>query len=153
MGFGQLGLVARFPAVNVATAGTVTLMQLVAPSGSRLVVNQIAVSFNSDTNTDEPYQVQLLRQSGAGTSSAGLVYRLNTDDTLVPQSASRIVFTGEPTAQDILFNWYIHPQVGMIWEPPLDSPILVQGSGRLGIRVLAPIVQANSASGYMSYLE
>ena len=150
---GNISLTARYPAVNVATGANLTLLQIVAPSASRLVVKQVSLSFNSDSNSDEPYQVQLLRQSGAGTSSAGSIYKINTDDSAAFSSASRIAFTAEPTAQDILQNWYIHPQINLIWEPPFDSTLTIQGSGRLGLRILTPIVQANSSTGYIVFEE
>ena len=146
---GEISITARYPAVNVATGAILTLIQVVAPSASRIVVKQISVTFNSDSNTDEPYQVQLLRQSGAGTSSAGSVYKINTDDSAAQQTTSRIAFTAEPTAQDILQNWYVHPQANLIWEPPFDLPLVVAASGRIGIRILTPIVQANSSTGYI----
>jgi len=137
---------------GIATGTSVkTLIQIVAAANHRVAVTEVGIGFHGVTNTHEPILVELLRQTTAGTMSALTPVKkdASADETL--QTTAQHTATAEPTAGDVLKSWPVHPQTGVIWQPPSGDEILVPGGGRLGLRVTA----ANSinADVYMDFEE
>jgi len=123
-------------ALSAATAKTI--VQLVAASNHRVKVTRWGVFFDGTDVTEEPVQVEIVRQSTAGTSSANTPKKL--DDSLAEslQTTARENCTAEPTTGDILYRYNIHPQQGYETVYPFGQEIKVGGGGRLGIRCTAP---------------
>lgn len=121
------------------TAATVkTVVQLVAPANHRMKLKRWKVSFDGVSATAEPVQVELLRQTTAGTMSA--LTPVKKDDSLAEtlQATAQHTATAEPTAGDILENVEVHPQSGYELIYPDGWEVIVGGGDRLGIRCTAP---------------
>jgi hypothetical protein len=121
-----------------AVAAFKTILQVVAPAGIILAVQELLISFDGISNTAEPVQVELLRQTTAGTMSARSPLKTKDTSTAL-QCTGQENATVEPTAGDILRAYEVHPQAGSIYSFPLpDSEVEVPGGGRLGVRINAP---------------
>lgn len=136
---------------SVAAATVETLCQIVASSSKKLQLVRWGVSFNGADPTKTPVQVELLRLTGDGSSSAYVPKKL--DPTAEAALATgRTAHTAEPPADDILETYYVSPAGGGVF--PVYAPderIVVGLSGRVGIRVLAN--DAVNANAYMIFDE
>jgi hypothetical protein len=122
-------------ALSAATAKTV--LQLVAAANHLVAVKGFSISFDGTSSSAEPVQVDILRQTTAGTSSAGTpVEETVTGVTL--QTTSRITITAEPTAGAVLRRYEVHPQAGLLEKFTFEDEIIIGAAGRLGIRCTAP---------------
>lgn len=122
-------------AASVGAAKTV--LQVAAAANHPIAVKGVSASFDGTSASAEPIQVDLLRQTTAGTMSAGTpVEETNTGTTL--QTTSQINATVEPTAGNVLRRWEVHPQSGIMEKFTIEDEIIVAGGGRLGLRVTAP---------------
>lgn len=116
-----------------------TILQLLTASNVIVAIQQVLVSFDGISNTAEPVQVELLRQTTAGTGGSAR-NPLKTKDTSTALSTTGLEgITSEPTSGDILVAVHIHPQAGMIYPLPLpDGEIEIPSAARLGLRINAP---------------
>lgn len=120
-------------ALSAATAKTV--LQLVAPANTILVVKEITVGFDGISNTAAPVQVILERQTTAGTMTSRTP--LKTKDTSTALAATgQENASAEPTGGDRLLAMEIHPQAGAVIVP--DGEIEVAGGARVGLVLTAP---------------
>ena len=130
---------ARLPAsVSVSgsalTAATpVTILQLVAPANQRVAVTRLLLGLHSTSNADEPVQVELLRQTSAGTSSAATPVSRDGLGAETIQTTARYACTAEPTAGAVVTRLALHPQAAAV----IDLDHLIPGGGRLGLRLTA----------------
>lgn len=125
----------RANTAQVATGTSAkTILQIVAASNHRVVVNKIVVSFEGVTVTDAPVQVRVLRQSTAGTMSAlTLVKDGDTAETL--EVSAQHTASAEPTAGDVLESQLVHPQSSRVFV----GPYVIPGGGRIGVEVTATV--------------
>lgn len=125
---------------EIALVATIakTILQITAVANHRIAILGFSVSFDGTSGSAEPVQVDLVRQTDAGTSSAATPVK--EDDSLAEtlQTTSRKNATVEPTTTDILRRYNVHPQTGYerIYGP--DEEIIVGGGDRLGLRCTAP---------------
>ncbi len=127
--------IARTSAVTLTASTTLSLVQVVA-STKPLRIKEIGISFNGTDSTKEPIQLDILRQTSAGTSSSlTLVENQEIGETALATALQ--TFSAEPSAGDILRSWYISP-AGTTWafQWPMGDEIIVGPSGRLGIRAI-----------------
>ncbi len=115
-----------------------------------MALRGFSVSFDGILGTAEPVQVEILRQTDAGTMSAA------TEVVDIPQSeAIQVVAlktaTVEPTPGDILRRYDIHPQTGFERSYAFDEEIIIGGGGRIGLRCTAPA--AVNVTGFMAWEE
>lgn len=131
----------RFRAVTAQiTTGTSakTLLQIVAASNHRTLVDEVHIAFEGTTSTDAPIQVRILKQTTAGTMSAlTLVKKCAADDETLQTTALHTA-SAEPTAGDVYFSTLVHPQGGRLsLVLPRDKAFQIVGGQRLGIEVTA----------------
>jgi hypothetical protein len=127
-----------------------TILQIVAAANHPVAIKGVSVSFDGTSASAEPIQVDLLRQTTAGTMSAGTPVEETTTGTTL-QTTSQINATVEPTAGNVLRRWEVHPQSGLIEKFTIEDEIVVAGGGRLGLRITAPA--AVNALGSISFEE
>lgn len=130
----------RFKAVTgQITTGTSakTLLQIVAATNQKVLIDEISISFNGVSNTAEPIKVDVLRQTTAGTMSALTMVKDPDDWAETMQTTAQHTSTSEPTAGDVLMSEHVHPQQGWTWQAPFGRAIAIGGGDRLGIRVTA----------------
>lgn len=119
---------------NAATAASTaeTLLQIVAATNTRVKINRVTISGVPTSSTEAKARVRVLKQTGAGTSSAAtLVKKYEYGETL--QTTARSGFSGtEPTAGDVLYD-----ATFSLWSdtvPPV-FPLWLKGGERLGIEI------------------
>jgi len=124
------------PTAEIAlTAATVrTVVQVLAPTNHRIAVIGWGVSFDGVAVTNEPVQVELVRQTAAGTMTALTLTQSKPVAETILSSASHSATSTEPTTTDILDVMEVHPQGG--FEKACDFEIA--GGGRVAIRCTAP---------------
>lgn len=132
---GRIGI-ARVDGVATGTS-LKTLLQLIAATNHAIKIAEVSVGFHGTSNTAEPILVQLIRQSDAGTMTSGTLVK--GDDSVADSFDTTYTHTAtaEPTAGDILRSFTVHPQTGLIYQPPELAPIIVGGGDRLGLCVTA----------------
>lgn len=130
--------VAQTAEVALTAATTKTVIQLVAASNHRVALLRWSVWFDGTSASAEPVQVELLRQTTAGTMSS--LTPVKVDDSLAEtlQTTAQHTATAEPTAGDILACKEVHPQTGYEVLYPLMQEMIIGGGDRLGIRCTAP---------------
>jgi hypothetical protein len=118
-----------------------TILQLVAASNHRAVIEELSISFKGVVATDPPVLVEIVRQTTAGTMSALTpVKKVSTDDEAL-QTTAQHTATAEPTTSDVLKRWEIHPQTGLIWQARPGDEIVIPGGGRVAVRVTTTVTQ------------
>lgn len=132
-------------ALTAATAKTI--LQLVAPANHRVALKGFSVSFDGISPTAAAVQVELVRQTTAGTMSPATPA---LDDDSLPeaiQTTAQKNATAEPTAGAVVRRYNIHPQDGLERVFDLDEELLIKGGGRLGLRCTAP--EGVNVTGHM----
>jgi hypothetical protein len=122
-------------AISAATAKTV--IQITAPSNQRVVVKEWGVFFDGIDPLAQPVQVELAKQSTAGTMSSLTLAKITPGSETVQTTASHTA-TAEPTESAVLDTVEVHPQSGYEKIFPLGEEIIVAGGERLGIVCTAP---------------
>jgi hypothetical protein len=124
------------PSISTGTS-LKTLVQVIAASNHRILVEELNISFDGISNTAQPIKVEVLRQTTAGTVTALTPVKGHDGDDETLQITAGHTATAEPTAGDILEIFFVHPQGGRDWQAPFSKPFVVKGGGRLGVRVTA----------------
>lgn len=122
----------------LAAATAKTAIQIVAPAGKDVRLRSWRVSFDGVTASAVPGDVDVLRQTTAGTSTAATPVILAAGSPVAGSSAGTN-FTAEPTGGDVLDSLKVTPNGG-IWGESYardDAPVIA-ASGRLGIRLNFP---------------
>jgi hypothetical protein len=128
------GVVFRGVTAQISTGTSLkTILQLVAAAQHRVRNVYFSISFEGVTPTDAPIQVRILKQTTAGTmSSLTLVKDCPADDETL-QTTAQHTATVEPTAGDVRYSQFVHPQ----GSARRIGPFTMQGGEKLGIDVLA----------------
>jgi hypothetical protein len=109
--------------------------QVVAASNHRVTNLLFTVSFEGTSSTDAPVYVRVLKQTTAGTSSAlTLVKDCDADDETLQTTAIHSAIV-EPTASDVKYAQFIHPQGGARDIGPFSVP----GGQRMGVEVTVAV--------------
>jgi hypothetical protein len=97
------------------------------------------VSFDGVTNTATPAEVKVMRQTTAGTMSAGTPQLIEAELTETIQSSFQYGASAEPTAGAVLRQFTVPVFMGQ-YEVfyPYGQELIVPGGGRLGVQVNAP---------------
>lgn len=129
---------ARVSEEALAAATEETVIQLVAPANQRVVVKGFGIFFDGQTVGNEPVYIEIARQTTAGTASALTPAARDGSISETIQTSAQQDFTGEPTKGNVLESYNIHPQSGYGAYYPFESPIIIEGGGRLGLIATAP---------------
>lgn len=124
---------ANTPQVALSAATAKTALQLIAAANHRVNVQRISVSFEGVSTTDAPVQVDIYRQSTAGTVSALTLVKENSGDDETLQTTASHTATVEPTNGDLVERRLVHPQSRADF-----GPFIIPGGGRLGVVLTAP---------------
>lgn len=116
-----------------------TVLQVVAAANHRTKVQGWGISIKGTSATDPPVLVTVVRQTTAGTMTAGAagtdISKKNSADTETIQTTVQKNATAEPTLGDIIESFEVHPQTGYRVFYPMGQEIVIPGGGRLGFRV------------------
>ena len=135
----------------LASAATETLLQVAAAATKRFRVVEFGVSFDGVSAGDAPVDVDLLRQTTAGTASTTGVAPVEWDEAGEAALASfSHDFTVEPTAGDVLGSWQVTPNGGLlVLQYPLGREPVVGLSGRIALRATTATDVTPNASAYL----
>lgn len=130
--------IAQISEEALAAATAETVIQLVAAANHRVKILSWGVFFDGTSGTAEPVQVELARQTTAGTASALSLVKMDDSiaDTLL--TSAQQDFTAEPTKGDVLQSINVHPQSGYEKIFPLGQEPIIGGGDRIGIICTAP---------------
>ena len=132
--------IAQTDEVALAAATVKTVVQLVAPSNHRLKILRWGVWFDGTSGSAEPVQVELKRQTTAGTMSALTLVKQDDSIAETLQATAQHTATVEPTEGDVLDIKEVHPQSAYEIIYPLGQEIIVGGGDRVGIACNAPAI-------------
>jgi len=138
--------------ISIAASVTKTLLQLAAPTNQRFALQNAYISFDGVTASDKHHEVQMLRQTDAGTGGVAATEFSLRDDPETPQvtALKGPWATTEPAAGQIVKRWFIHPQAAYerIYLPGVDE-IEAKGGGRLAMRIVSPagVATVNALAG------
>lgn len=118
----------------LAAATAETLLQVAAPATRKLQVRAWGISCDGVTASAVPGNVELLRQTTAGTGAAFTPLEWDEGDTPSLASAAAGTFSAEPTAGDIIHPIQLTPNGGLFECDYGDEGPWVAASGRIGIR-------------------
>lgn len=117
-----------------------TLVQVVAAANHAVLINSISISFKGTSNTAAPIEVQVVRQTTAGTMTSLSPVKSPDDSDETLQTTAQHTATSEPTSTDVLARELVHPQTGHTFPfKALDKPIKIGGGDRLGVLVNAGV--------------
>jgi hypothetical protein len=128
----------KFTKSGISTGTSIkTLIQIVAASNHKILIDEISISFAGTSNTAAPILVQVARNTDAGTMSSltGAKDPDDWDETM--QTTGQHTATAEPTQGTVIIDEYVHPQTGYTWQAPFGKAIAIGGGDRLGIAVTA----------------
>ncbi len=123
------------------TTGTAlkTLAQITAPTNQAVIVKGFTLGFKGTSGTDAPVEVYVVRQTGAGTSSAVTPTKADSARGEAIQTACLATFTVEPTYGDILGAVTIHPQGSLVGSYFFPHRVICPGGGRVGLVVKSSV--------------
>lgn len=133
-------------AITLATATTLTLVQLVAGTNHGITILGWTVGFNGIVAADEAVGARLQIQTTAGTSSAStqinhMNHSLDGHETF--DTTGRDAFTGEPTKDTNFPTKMIHPTQGYEMWFPVDARPVIGSAERIGIEVISNVLSAS----------
>lgn len=128
--------------VTVSASTAKTVYQLIAAAAHRVKVQGWGCAFKGTSATDPPVLCQVVRQTTAGTMSAGtvnaaggnLAFKNSTDPETV-QTSSQFNATVEPTTTATVESFEVHPQTGYRIFFPMGQEIIISNGTRLGFRL------------------
>jgi hypothetical protein len=150
--------VAVMPKASVSTADT--LLQIYAADANRpLHVTEISLSAFGTSSTDTPLHVQLVRQSDAGTGGTDVSVRKmdnQLSDSVQGAAIRRPDSEGwgaEPTSTEVLREWAVHPQGGLLIPIPDPESFVVAGGERLALKLAVAPDASTPIAAYMEWEE
>lgn len=132
--------IAQTAEVALAAATAKTVLQIVAPANHRLRLLRWSVSFDGVSTTGEPVQVELVRQTTAGTMSALTPVPLDDSLSETLLTTAQHTATVEPSGAVVVDSIEVHPQDRHEMVYPYGQEPIIGGSDRLGIKCTAPAI-------------
>jgi hypothetical protein len=140
------GLLLHVSSGEVALANGKTMLQIVAAANDRLRVQGWGAAIKGTSATDPPVLWQVVRQTTAGTMSAGTVSKKNDADPETVQTTALVNATVEPTTGAIVESFEIHPQTGYRVFYPMGQEIMIPNGERLGWKATSSTLNYNAVT-------
>lgn len=123
----------------LAAATAETLVQLRGATTVKARIIEWGVSFDGVSVTAEPVRVRLLRQTTDGTGTGATEVAWDPDNPTANCTAFH-TFSAEPTAGEVLADYDVHPQTGIVIQYPLGREPVIDNAttSRIGIDATAP---------------
>lgn len=110
-------VVFNFAEASVGNGVTRTIGQVIAASGQNAVITEWEIYGLGVTASDPKANIQLARQSSAGTSNALTGVMEDSDDAGTIQTTARDTFTStDPTITTSTYKSAMHPQGNYVWR-------------------------------------
>lgn len=145
------------PSGSVALSASATKsLWLINPATPGFRLTEVAVSFDASTASVAP-RVELYRITtiGPATGTNTPPIRVNAPLEIASQSTAQTVITSEPTAVEVLRQWFIQPGGGLVvLQYPLGrEPAAAGGGQRIGLRVITPAAVTPNVCSYGEFEE
>lgn len=125
--------------ISIAANTTKTLIQLAAPTNQGVAWLRAGVSFYGGVVTDTPAQLQIVKQTDAGTmSSYTEVLACGPGVSVTPQGVALTNASAEPTTTDIVDEKGVHPQTGYEFVFTEGQDELTYANARYALRIITP---------------
>jgi len=124
----------------LAAATAETIIQLRGSTACKAKVIEWGISFDGTSGTAEPVRVRLLRQTTDGTGTGATEVAWDPDNPTANCTALNTFSSTEPTAGEVLAEYEVHPQTGIVIQYPLGrEPVLDNAAtSRIAIEATAP---------------
>jgi hypothetical protein len=143
------------PSTSLTASTAQTAVQLKAASNQRVKVLGYGFYFDGTSNSAQPVQIVVQRQTTAGTATSAtpkfVEKELSNSGGPTIQTTAQITFTAEPTYGDVLKTITVHPQLGYEYLAPLGQEDIIQGGGYMGWTATAPA--SVDIRGYVKFEE
>lgn len=139
------------------TAAATKSLWLVNPATDFFLATEIGISFDASA-ASAAIGVELYRVTTIG-SAAGASYtpvKVNRQgDSAAATTTALTALTTEPTAVEILAEWFLQPFGGvMVLQYPLGrEPLAAAAGNRIGLRYITPAAVAPNARSYLWFDE
>ena len=142
------GMIIHMPSgeVSLVAATVKTVIEATAAANHRFKLLGLEVFGKGVSTTDTPILVSLVRKTAAGTGTAGTEVKNDPDDAGTIQTSFVANNTVEGTIGDVLKNWEVHPQTGLIVYFPLGQEVIVPTAGIVAVRCTAAQAQTVSVN-------
>jgi hypothetical protein len=135
----DLALALTTPSTALNTnAAAATFLQIAAAAQQRVTVNELSVSFAGTSNTQAEVLADVAQQTSAGTGmTANNPGKWDIDFPETVQSTGNRGFaqSAEPAGTVLVWEEFIHPQTGLLWQAPFAMEFKCPGGKMLGLRV------------------
>jgi hypothetical protein len=139
------------------TASSTKSLWLLNPATDLFVIAQMAISFDASASSAgvgiELYRVTTL---GTPTGTTATFTKIQpVGDAASPTTTGLTALTAEPTAVEILADWFIQPFGGALdLQYPLGrEPMAAGGGARFGLRYVTPASVTPNARAYVWFNE
>lgn len=147
----RFGGSSRVAGVAVAAGVAETLLQLIAAANHRVVLTGYSLNGTGVSNTEEPGEWDLMRQTDAGTSSGGTITKDDNSLAETMLTTALDTFSVEPSASDILRSHTVHPQASLTVKEQHGREKIIGGGDRMGLR--ADYVEGQNVGVSMDFEE
>lgn len=141
--------------VALVASATKTIV-LVNPAVVGIRLTEVGVSFDPAAAVVAP-RVELYRVTtiGSPAGSGGVIVKANAPLDVASQSAALTNLTTEPTAVEVLRQWFIQPAGGLfVLQHPLGREPATSGAGaRIGLRIVTAAAVTPNCSVYLEWEE
>lgn len=124
--------------VALSAATLKTVLQLVAAANHRVKILRWGVYFDGVSVVAAPVEVEVTRQTTAGTMTSLTPVKLDDSIAETLQTTAQHTATAEPTPGDIIDAVEVHPQQGYEIIYPLGQEPIIGGGDRVGWAITAP---------------
>lgn len=128
--------------VAVSTSD-ITVAQIVAAANHAIKITGFMIFGDSVDLDATPIPGELLRQTTAGTMSAGTVTKRDDSNGDTFDTTGQHTATAEPTGGDVLFPFQFAPSAGFVYTFPPGDEIVVGAGDRVGLKLESPAAGVN----------
>ena len=128
--------VAQTASIAIVANVAKTAVQLISPANHRVKVLGWGVFFDGISNTAQPIQIRLVRQTTAGTMTA-LTLNKTAPRAETLLTTAQHTATVEPSNSDVVDIITCHPQQGYEIKFPFGQEITLGGGERIGLEILS----------------
>lgn len=138
----------------LAAATAETVLALFGASVIKARIIEWGVSFDGISATAEPVRIRLLRLTADdGTRTTTVTEAAWRADSHAANCVGRHSYTAEPSKGDVLADYNVHPQTGIVIQYPLDREPEIDNVATVGIAIEATAPAVVNAVAYIVWEE
>jgi len=131
-----------------------TLLQVTAPASQRSKLRSFTFSCKGVVVTDPPIRVRVLKQTTAGTlTNVNTPVKLDSSVSESINTTAKDTATVEPTASDVIWEGFVHPQSSIGFQFPISYEPILGGGQRIGFEALVAAAGAAATIHVAAHFE